>query len=86
VTLVLDDLHLLTDPGALKGLDFMLRNAGSAWRLVATSRVDPLLPLHRYRLAGHLPVRQHLWGNVDARAAARPGSDTSLAGGIRLPV
>jgi len=54
VTLVLDDLHLLTDPGVLKGLDFMLRNAGSALRLVVTSRVDPLLPLHRYRLAGHL--------------------------------
>ena len=54
VTLVLDDLHLLTDPGALKGLDFMLRNAGSALRLVVTSRMDPLLPLHRYRLSGHL--------------------------------
>jgi len=54
VTLVLDDLHLLTDPEVLKGLDFMLRNAGSALRLVVTSRVDPLLPLHRYRLAGHL--------------------------------
>jgi LuxR family transcriptional regulator, maltose regulon positive regulatory protein len=54
VTLVLDDLHLLTDRGVLKELDFMLRNAGSALRLVVTSRVDPLLPLHRYRLAGHL--------------------------------
>ena len=54
VTLVLDDLHLLTDPEVLKGLDFMLRNAGSALRLVVTSRVDPRLPLHRYRLAGHL--------------------------------
>ena len=54
VTLVLDDLHLLTDPGVLKGLDFMLRNAGSALRVVVTSRVDPLLPLHRYRLAGQV--------------------------------
>jgi LuxR family maltose regulon positive regulatory protein len=54
VTLVLDDLHALTEPGALKGLDFMLRNAGSALRVVVTSRVDPLLPLHRYRLAGQL--------------------------------
>jgi len=54
VTLVLDDLHVLTDPGVLKELDFMLRNVGSAVRLVVTSRVDPLLPLHRYRLAGHL--------------------------------
>jgi LuxR family transcriptional regulator, maltose regulon positive regulatory protein len=54
VTLVLDDLHVLTDPGVLKALDFMLRNAGSALRLVVTSRMDPLLPLHRYRLAGQL--------------------------------
>jgi LuxR family transcriptional regulator, maltose regulon positive regulatory protein len=54
VTLVLDDLHVLTDPAALKALDFMLRNAGPALRLVVTSRMDPLLPLHRYRLAGQL--------------------------------
>jgi LuxR family transcriptional regulator, maltose regulon positive regulatory protein len=53
-TLVLDDLHLLTGPAVLKGLDFVLRNAGSALRVVVTSRVDPLLPLHRYRLAGQL--------------------------------
>jgi len=54
VTLVLDDLHMLTDPAVLKALDFMLRNAGPALRLVVTSRMDPLLPLHRYRLAGQL--------------------------------
>jgi LuxR family maltose regulon positive regulatory protein len=54
VTLVLDDLHALTEPSALKGLDFMLRNAGPALRAVVTSRVDPMLPLHRYRLAGQL--------------------------------
>jgi len=54
VALVLDDLHVLTDPDALKGLDFLLRNAGSGVRVVVTSRMDPLLPLHRYRLAGHL--------------------------------
>ena len=54
VTLVLDDLHIVTDPGVLKGLDFVLRNVGSALRVVVTSRVDPMLPLYRYRLAGHL--------------------------------
>ena len=47
----------------LKGLDFVLRNVGSALRVVVTSRVDPLLPLYRYRLAGHLarsgPVASH---------------------------
>jgi LuxR family transcriptional regulator, maltose regulon positive regulatory protein len=54
VTLVLDDLHVLTEPGVLKGLDFLLRNVGSGLRVVVTSRMDPLLPLHRYRLAGHV--------------------------------
>jgi LuxR family maltose regulon positive regulatory protein len=54
VTLVLDDLHVLTDPRVLDGLDFMLRNAGPGLRLVVCSRMDPLLRLHRYRLAGEL--------------------------------
>ena len=54
VTLVLDDLHLLTEPGVLKGLEFVLRNVGPGLRLVVASRMDPLLPLHRYRLAGQL--------------------------------
>ncbi len=54
VTLVLDDLHLLTDPKVLDGLDYLLRNAGPGLRLVACSRIDPLLRLHRYRLAGQL--------------------------------
>jgi LuxR family transcriptional regulator, maltose regulon positive regulatory protein len=54
VALVLDDLHVLTDPGSLKGLDYLLRNVGSGLRVVVTSRMDPLLPVHRYRLAGQL--------------------------------
>ncbi len=54
VTLVLDDLHLLTEPAVLKGLDFLLRNVGAGLRLAVTSRMDPLLPLHRFRVAGQL--------------------------------
>ena len=54
VTLVLDDLHLLTDSTVLAGLDYVLRNVGAGLRLVVASRWDPLLPLHRYRLAGQL--------------------------------
>jgi LuxR family maltose regulon positive regulatory protein len=54
VTLILDDLHLLTEPGVLAGLEYVLRNAGHGLHLVAASRMDPLLPLHRYRLAGQL--------------------------------
>jgi LuxR family transcriptional regulator, maltose regulon positive regulatory protein len=54
VTLVLDDLHLLTAPQVLRELDFVLRNAGAGLRLAVSSRIDPLLPLHRYRVSGHL--------------------------------
>ena len=54
VTLVVDDLHLLTEPAVLNGLDYVLRNVGPGLRLVVSSRMDPLLPLHRYRLAGEL--------------------------------
>jgi LuxR family transcriptional regulator, maltose regulon positive regulatory protein len=54
VTLVLDDLHLLTEPKVLDGLEYVLRNAGRGLHLVAASRMDPLLPLHRYRLSGQL--------------------------------
>jgi LuxR family maltose regulon positive regulatory protein len=38
----------------LEGLDFLLRNTGPGLRVVICSRMDPLLPLYRYRLAGEL--------------------------------
>lgn len=54
VTLVLDDLHLITEPRVLGGLDFLVRSVGCGLRLVASSRTDSLLPVHRYRLTGQL--------------------------------
>jgi LuxR family transcriptional regulator, maltose regulon positive regulatory protein len=54
VVVVLDDLHLVTEQDTLDGLAYMLRNATPGLRLVVSSRMDPLLPLHRYRLAGEL--------------------------------
>ncbi len=54
VTLVLDDVHLLSAPKVTDGLAYVLRHAGPGLRLVAASRIDPLLPLHRYRLNGEL--------------------------------
>ena len=54
VILVLDDFHVLTEPEVLKGLDFVLRNVGPGLRVVVSSRSDPPLRLHRYRLAGEL--------------------------------
>src|SRR6266545_5830159 len=52
--LVLDDLHLLSEPTTLGGLAYVLRNARSGFHLVVASRIDPLLPLHHYRLTGDL--------------------------------
>jgi LuxR family transcriptional regulator, maltose regulon positive regulatory protein len=54
VVLVLDDLHVLTEPVILEGLGYVLRNARPGLHLMVASREDPLLPLHRYRLAGQL--------------------------------
>ena len=54
VILVLDDFQVLTEPEVLKGLDFVLRNVGSGLRVVVSSRTDPPLRLHRYRLTGEL--------------------------------
>jgi LuxR family maltose regulon positive regulatory protein len=60
VTLVLDDFHLLTDGGMLAGLAYVLKNARPGLRLVVTSRIDPPLPLHQYRLTGDLTeIRAH---------------------------
>ncbi|SCF44331.1 helix-turn-helix transcriptional regulator [Micromonospora mirobrigensis] len=54
VLLVLDDLHRITDPAALTGLEFLLRHAEQRLRLVVGARSDLPLPLHRFRLAGEL--------------------------------
>ena len=54
VTLILDDVHLLTSTRVLEGLAYVLKHATPGLRLVVASRMDPLLPLHRYRLTGEL--------------------------------
>ena len=54
VVLILDDFQVLSQPQLLKDLDFVLRNVGAGLRLVACARMDPLLALYRYRLAGQL--------------------------------
>jgi LuxR family maltose regulon positive regulatory protein len=54
VTLVLDDVHLLTAAEVSAGLAYILKHARPGLHLVVSSRMDPLLPLHRYRLAGEI--------------------------------
>jgi LuxR family maltose regulon positive regulatory protein len=50
--LVVDDAHLLRHPAVLEGLDLIIRSRPPRLRLVLAARSDPLLPVHRYRLAG----------------------------------
>ena len=81
VIVILDDLHLLTERVTLDGLAYVLRNATPGMRLVVSSRMDPLLPLHRYRLAGELTEVR-----ADDLAFTVPESALLLARqGITLP-
>jgi LuxR family maltose regulon positive regulatory protein len=54
VVLVLDDVHKLTDPAALAGLDLLLRNPPPALRLVLAARFEPAVALPRLRLEGRI--------------------------------
>ena len=52
--LVLDDAHVLTHPEILELLDLLVWRRPPRIRLLIAARSDPLLPLHRYRLAGQM--------------------------------
>jgi LuxR family maltose regulon positive regulatory protein len=52
--IVLDDAHFLTDPQILDGLDRIVQRWSHRVRLLIAARSDPLLPLHRYRLADQM--------------------------------
>jgi LuxR family maltose regulon positive regulatory protein len=54
VLLVLDDVHELTDPRVLHGIEFLLRHGRSRLRLVLSTRADPPLSLHRLLVSGQL--------------------------------
>ena len=48
------DAYDLRSAEAAEELDLLLMYAGDALQVVLTTRADPVLPLHRYRLAGDL--------------------------------
>ena len=52
VVLVLDEVERIGDNEVLRQLDLLLRLAAVRIRLVLLTRVDPLLPMQRYRLTG----------------------------------
>ncbi|WBC06914.1 LuxR C-terminal-related transcriptional regulator [Micromonospora sp. WMMA1947] len=82
VLLVLDDLHRVTDPAALTGLEFLLRHTDGRLRLVAGARSEPPLALHRWRLAGELTVI----GADDLAFTADEVADLLVAHGVSVPV
>lgn len=53
VRVVLDDFDLIS-PQLADEVDFLLRHASSTLQLAITTRVDPVLPLYRYRLEDRL--------------------------------
>jgi len=52
--LVLDDYHLITDQSIHEGLAFFIDHLPPAMHLIITTRVDPPLPLARWRARGQL--------------------------------
>lgn len=54
VTLVLDDLHVVTGHDLDDGLQYLIRNTRPGLRVVICSRADAVISLHHYRLAGEL--------------------------------
>ncbi|WP_424892783.1 LuxR C-terminal-related transcriptional regulator [Streptomyces sp. XH2] len=54
VVLVLDGFEHVTGRRVPAGLEFLLDHCGPMLRLVVTSRLEPLLPLHRYRAEDRL--------------------------------
>ncbi|MDR0344519.1 MAG: AAA family ATPase, partial [Nocardiopsaceae bacterium] len=54
IVLVIDDVHELTDPAVLSGLDLLVRHAPPTLRLVLSGRRHPPLQLARLRVAGEL--------------------------------
>ncbi|MFJ8595175.1 LuxR C-terminal-related transcriptional regulator [Streptomyces sp. NPDC093598] len=54
VVLVLDEYDRVTDTKVAEQLEFVLHHAGRGLRLVLVTRIEPLLPLHRYRAGAEL--------------------------------
>ncbi|MBQ1025406.1 LuxR C-terminal-related transcriptional regulator [Micromonospora sp. C95] len=82
VLLIVDDLHRITEPAALAGLEFLLRHSEQRLRLVAAGRTGPPLALHRLRLAGELTEI----GPDDLAFTGDEIADLLTAHGVAVPV
>ena len=81
VVVVLDEVERIRDPEVLRQLDLLLRLASVRIRLVLLSRVDPLLPMQRYRLTGTMTqIRM-----ADLAFTLAEARDLLSGAGIELP-
>jgi LuxR family maltose regulon positive regulatory protein len=81
LTVVLDDAHLLTDPQILDGLDRIVQRWSHRVRMMVAARSDPLLGLHRYRLAAQV---QELRA-ADLAMTAAEATELLAKHGVDLP-
>ena len=89
LVLILDDFHLITNPDVLDSVGLFLARLPAQLRLVLVTRADPVLPLHRLRIAGQLveirsrdltftPARgERTVRPGGPRPAGRPGGDAA---------
>jgi LuxR family maltose regulon positive regulatory protein len=81
LVVIIDDAHALDHPDVLDGLDAMIQGRVPGLRLVLAARSDPVLPLHKYRLAGQLSELRAA-NLAMTRGEAR---EVLAAHGVRLP-
>ncbi len=81
LVLVLDDVHEVTDPGVLGGLDVLIRHAPPTLRLVLSARRPPALQLARLRVCGELGEI----GAADLACTAEEAEAYFAMLGMRLP-
>jgi LuxR family maltose regulon positive regulatory protein len=54
IVLVLDDYHVINNAQLVHAMSFLLDNAPAQLRVLIASRIDPVLPLARWRVRGQL--------------------------------
>ena len=81
LALIIDDAHVLTHPEILAGLDSIIQAGLPRMHTILAARSDPMLPLHRYRLAGQMFERRA----ADLAMTKTEGRALLAAHGVTLP-
>ncbi|MET8769471.1 LuxR C-terminal-related transcriptional regulator [Streptomyces sp. NPDC004658] len=81
VVLIIDEFDRVTDPEVADQLEFVLQQALHGMRLVLVTRTEPLLPLHRHRVAGTVTEIR----NAELAFTPREANALLALHGLRLP-